>query len=180
MRRLVTTAAAVLTLGMPLLPAAARASAYSDVLRAYQAEGSIPPCRFSSAELAAALKGIDTYGQQYFADFTEAVQSALVQRASGACTPGLPAHPLASGTAAPRVPLPASVTAATDAGVPAPILAMAGLGILLALIAGLGALARSFGWDPQWAAAWRHAWAEASYRVGGGLEEFADWWRSGR
>lgn len=179
-RRLATTAAALLTLGMALVPAAARASAYSDVLHVYQSTGSIPPCRFSSAELAAALKGIDTYGQQYFADFTEAVQSALAQRASGACTPGLTLHLRASGTSTPRAPLPASVTAATDAGVPAPILAMAALGILLALLAGLGALARSFGWDPQWAAAWRHAWGEASYRVGGGLDEFADWWRSGR
>jgi hypothetical protein len=89
-------------------------------------------------------------------------------------------HLRASGTGTPGAPLPASVTAATDAGVPAPILAMAGLGILLALIAGLSALGRSFGWEPQWAAAWRHAWGEASYRVGGGLDEFVDWWRSRR
>ena len=165
---------------LALVPASADASPYADVLRVYQAGGSIPPCRFSSSELATALKGIDTYGQQYFADFTQAVQSALAQRASGACTPGQAARLRASGIGAPRTPLPASVTAATDAGVPVPILAMAALGILLALIAGLGALARSFGWDPQWAAAWRHAWGEASYRVGGGLDEFADWWRSGR
>lgn len=176
-RRLAFAAALI---ALELVPAAARASAYTDVVHAYQAEGSIPACRFSSSELAAALKGIDTYGQQYFADFTEAVQSALAQRASGACRPGLAVHSRASGTSRPSAPLPASVTAATDAGVPAPILAMAAVGILLALVAGLGAFARSFGWDPQWAAAWRHAWAEASYRVGGGLEEFADWWRSGR
>jgi hypothetical protein len=179
-RRLATTAAALVILALALAPAAARASAYTDVLHIYQAEGSIPPCRFSSAELAAALKGIDTYGQQYFADFTEAVESALAARASGACTPGLAGHLRASGTVAPRTPLPASATAATDAAVPAPILAMAALAILLALIAALGALARSFGWDPRWAAAWRHAWGEASYRLGGGLDEFGDWWRSGR
>jgi hypothetical protein len=173
-------AAASIALALALAPAAARASAYTDVLHVYQAEGSIPPCRFSSAELAAALKGIDTYGQQYFADFTEAVQSALIQRASGACTRGLAVNLRASGTGTPLAPLPPSATAATDAGIPAPILAMAALGIALALIAGLSSLARSFGWDPEWAAAWRHAWGEASYRVGGGLDEFADWWRSGR
>ncbi len=159
-----------------LAPATAQASAYTDVLRVYQATGSIPACRFSSSELAAALKGIDTYGQQYFADFTEAVQSALAQRASGACTPGLAAH--LSGTAASsRIPLPASVTSATDANVPAPIIAMAALAAVLAAAFGVGVLARGLGWEPRWAAAWRHAWDEASYRVGGGFDAFADWWR---
>jgi len=33
--------------------------------------------------LSTALKGIDTYGAQYFADFTDAVQAALAERASG-------------------------------------------------------------------------------------------------
>ena len=167
-------------IALALAPAAAQASAYTDVLHIYQSTGSIPPCSFSSSELAAALQGIDTYGQQYFADFTEAVQSALTQRASGACTPGLAARLRASRAGTPPAPLPASITAATNAGVPAPIIAMAALGILLALIAGLGALARSFGWDAEWAAAWRHAWGEASYRVSGGLDEFVDWWRAGR
>jgi hypothetical protein len=148
------------------------------VLRVYQADGSIPACSFSSAELAAALKGIDAYGQQYFADFSQAVQSALAARASGACTPGL--H--LSGSAAPIPPsaFPASVTSATDAGLPLPMLLMAGLGLVMVAAAGLGALTRSFGWEPRWAAAWRHAWAEAAYRFGGGWAELTDWWRTGR
>ena len=162
-----------------LTPAVARASAYTDVLRVYQAQGSIPPCRFSSPQLVAALKGIDTYGQQYFADFTEAVQTALAQRASGACTRGLTAHLRAAG-AAPRTLLPGSITSPTDSGIPAPILVLAALTALLAAAALLGALARMLGWDPPWAAAWRHAWGEAGYRLGGGLEDFRDWWQSGR
>jgi hypothetical protein len=172
--RRLATAAVLATLG--LLPATAQASSYTDVLRVYQSTGSIPACKFSSPELAAALKGIDTYGQQYFADFTEAVQAALAQRASGACAHGAAVR--MSATAGPsRIPLPASVTSATDANIPAPIIAMAALAAVLAASFGVGAVARGFGWDPRWAAAWRHAWGEASYRVGGGFDAFADWWR---
>jgi hypothetical protein len=175
---LLALATALLT-ALPADPAAARASAYTTVLRAYQANGSIPPCEFSSSELAAALRGIDAYGQQYFADFTAAVQTALAQRASGACTPGVKVN--AGGSApAPRTPLPASVTSPTDADIPAPILALAALTALLATAAGLGALARAGGWEPLWAARWRHAWDEAAYRARGGFADFADWWRSGR
>src|SRR5579859_224869 len=64
----------------------AAADAYREVLSIYEAEGSIPPCQFSSPQLEAALRGEDAYGAQYFADFTDAIQSALAQRASGACT----------------------------------------------------------------------------------------------
>ena len=176
MRRL---AVATAVLALTLAPATARASPYTTVLHVYQAEGSIPPCRFSSPELAAALSGIDTYGQQYFADFTQAVQAALAERASGACTPGALAHVQISAVAAPRTPVPASVTSPTDANIPAPILAMAGIAIVFAVSLGFGAAVRGFGWDPPWAAAWRHAWGEASYRAGAGLEEFADWWGTG-
>ena len=176
MRRLATAAVLV---ALALVPASAQASAYTDVLHVYQANGSVPPCKFSSSELAAALKGIDTYGQQYFADFTEAVQTAMAEQASGACSPGLAQLSRGAGTAS-RIPLPASVTSPTDANLPAPIIAMAALAALLAAIFGAGAIARGFGWEPAWAAAWGHAWAEASYRVGGAVDAFADWWRSGR
>ena len=159
-----------------LTPAAAQAGIYDQVLHVYQARGSIPACQFTSAQLSTALKGIDTYGQQYFADFSDAVQSALAQRASGACLPG--AKP---ATAVALPPLrPRSVTAPTDAGVPAPILAMAALGLAIALAFGVSVMARSLGWEPQWLARWRHACAEASYRAGGGLSVLADWWRWGR
>lgn len=177
MRRLTAIAALI---ALATAPAAAAASPYSDVLHVYQTQGAIPPCRFSSSELAAALRGVDTYGQQYFADFSEAVQAALAARASGACTPGIAPRPSTNAAVLPRTPLPGSITAPTDSGIPAPILALAVLTALLLLGAAIGALAWSFGWDPSWAAAWRHAWGEAGYRLGGGLDEFADWWRSGR
>lgn len=156
-------------------PSAAGASAYSQVLQAYQTSGTVPPCRFSSAQLAAALRGIDTYGQQYFADFSDAVQSALAQRAAGACTPGT--HHAASGGVAPQAPLPASVTSATNGSVPLPMLLLAGLAVVVALIGGAALLVRRQAWEPAWAAAWRHAWAEAGYRMAGRLSDLADRWR---
>jgi hypothetical protein len=159
-----------------MAPAPARADIYSQVLRTYQAQGSIPACQFTSAQLSAALKGVDTYGAQYFADFTDAIQTALAARASGACIQ----RSAGSRATAALPPLrPGSLTASTSAGLPAPILAMTVLGMLILATFVLRALARAFGWDPAWAARWRHACAEASYRVGGGLGSFADWWRSG-
>ena len=174
MRRLAT---ATTLIALAVLPAAAQASAYTDVLRVYQASGSIPPCRFTSVQLDAALKGVDSYGQQYFADFTNAVDSALAARASGACTPG--ASAVNTAGASTRAALP-TATASTDANLPAPILLMAALGLLLAAALGLRTLARAFGWEPARLIGWRHAWAEASYRVAGGWAEVLDWWRSGR
>jgi hypothetical protein len=159
-------------------PVAASASPYTDVLHAYQAYGSIPACRFSSAELAAALRGIDTYGQQYFADFSDAVQSALAARAAGACARGV--HPTVASGAVPQAGLPASATSGTDAGLPLPIVLLAALTLAFVLVAGARALANSQGWEPAWATAWRHAWAEAAYRMEGGVAELLDWWRGAR
>ncbi len=164
----------LLLAGLALAPSAG-ASPYSQVLAAYQSTGSVPACRFSSAQLVAALHGIDTYGQQYFADFSDAVQSALAARAAGACAPG--AHRALAVGAVPQVPLPASATSATDANLPLPLLALAGLTVLLVIAIGANALMRGGGWEPAWAVAWRHAWAEASYRMAGHLSDLADRWR---
>jgi hypothetical protein len=155
---------------------AARASVYTEVLHAYQLDGSIPPCRFSSAQLATALKGIDTYGQQYFADFSNAVQTALAARASGACSLAAQRAVLAARGApgAPAPPLPASLTAPTDAGLPAPIALM---GLVAAVIGGvlaIRAVALAGGWEPEWTLRWRHAWGEAGYRAVGGFSGFVD------
>jgi hypothetical protein len=160
-----------------LVTATARANAYTSVLHVYQAQGSIPPCQFTSPQLSAALKGVDAYGQQYFADYSNAVQTALAARAAGACSPG---HRLSSAGPLSRSRLPASPTSATDAGLPLPILLMAALALVLFSAAALGALTRSIGWEPPWAAAWRHASAEAAYRVSGGWADLVDWWRFGR
>lgn len=172
------------TLVLMLLPAApARAGVYADVLHVYQQTGSIPACRFSSAQLSTALKGIDTYGQQYFADFANAVQAALSARASGACSP-IAAHPRPSALQAPSgvatPALPSSVTAPTDGGVPVPILLMTAVVVIVAVVLAMRSVAGATGWEPRWALRWRHAWGEAGYRVGGGWSDFRDWLRSRR
>jgi hypothetical protein len=181
-------ALALPTLALPslALPASARAGAYSRVLGAYQQTGSIPPCAFSSAQLQSALKSVSTYGAQYFADFTNAIQNALAARAAGRCsTPAQPAGAAGASVsgATPRTgALTADtrlgpVTAATNASLPAPLLAMAAIAVVLAALVAVAALARTRGWDPAWAAASRHSWQEAGYRVSALWAEFRDWLR---
>ena len=127
---------------------AGAAGAYQRVLRVYERDGAIPACQFSGAQLQSALGGVDTYGAQYFADFTEAIQTALSAAASGACgrptqaaagSPGArPGARLDSGAPA-RL---GSITAATSAGVPAPLLAMGVLAVAMALFSGAWQLQR--------------------------------------
>jgi len=167
-----------------LLPAsAAQAGPYAQVLHVYQTTGTIPPCEFSSSQLATALKAVDTYGAQYFSDFTNAIQGALTARASGNCShrtaPSSPsaARPTSGPATLPRVH---SLTAPAGADLPAPMLLMAGLALAFALMGTVAAVGRARGWSPAWAAQWRHAWSEAGYRVGGTWAEFVDWLRSDR
>ena len=160
------TAVAVLLSGALLLPAAAAggSGAYPQVLHVYQTHGSIPPCQFTSQQLNAALKGVDTYGQQYYADFITAIQTALEARASGVCSGAQPAGGGASGRGPGQTRLPPSVTSSTSGGVPAPIVLLAVVGGALALAAALAAVGRERGWE-AWAG-WRHGVAEATYRAG--------------
>jgi hypothetical protein len=173
------TLVATLLAALALVASAAQASTYSDILHAYESHGSVPPCQFSSQQLESALKGVDTYGAQYFADFTAAIQSALAARGTGACAPQSAATPALGGLPARNAALPSvSVTAATDSGIPAPIALMAIVAAILAMVGAVFALARVRGWDPAWAAGWQHAWSEAGYRVGGTWAEFRDWLRA--
>ncbi len=174
------TALALLALTLLAPAAAASASDYSQVLRMYQQRGSIPPCKFSTSQLAAALKGVNLYGAQYFADFTAAIQNALSARAGGSCL-ATPVSPARAGgpSAGTNLSLPpGNVTAATQAGVPAPILLLAVLGATTGLIAALTGLARLRGWEPAVLPWWRHLWQESGYRAGGIWAEFRDWLRS--
>lgn len=155
----------------------AQASVYERVLHVYQSTGSIPPCEFSSAQLSAALSGVDTYGEQYFADFSDAVQAALAARASGSCARGVR---LSTAGVVPAPLRPGSLTAPTDADLPAPMLLMAAIAAIVLAALGAAAIAGAWGWDPPWAARWRHSWAEAAYRIGGGLESLGDRWRARR
>jgi hypothetical protein len=131
-------------------------------------------------ELSSALKGMDTYGLQYFADFSGAVQSALSARASGACS---------ARASAPRAQIPpagnqpsslptTSVTTPSDAGIPLPILLMGILAVGLALLAAASTAVRMWASDDGLVAGWRHAWAEAGYRAGEVWADFRDWLRS--
>lgn len=161
--------------------ASARAGDYSQVLHIYQQRGTIPPCKFSTSELSGALRGVNLYGAQYFADFTAAIQSALSARAGGSClsAPGSRPDAAAAGPGASehRLP-PGDITAPTQAGVPAPILLLAGLVTAFAAIAVLVWLAWLRGWEPGVLAWWRHLWQETGYRAGGVWAEFVDWLRS--
>ncbi len=175
-RQISTTLLAVCCLLAVATPGAG-ASIYTRVLAAYQSKGHIPPCQFTSQQLESALKGIDTYGAQYFADFTTAVQNALQSRAAGACSRSAAAAPSARRVLGPPLHL-GSVTAATGSDVPAPIVMMAGLLALLGAGALLGALVWWRGWSPSWVASWRHMWSEAGFRAQGTWAEFSDWLRS--
>lgn len=153
--------------GLALWPASAAASRagslYARVLQSYQTHGSIPPCLFTSPQLSSALNSVDTYGQQYYADFIGAIQSALAARASGSCSKG---HRPASAQAPGPVPggpgLPSSVTTSTSSGVPAPLIALGAAAAVLAAATGLAAL----GGRRAASSDWGHGWAQTRYRLG--------------
>jgi hypothetical protein len=76
--------------------------------------------------------------------------------------------------------LAASKSRNSDAGIPAPLVALAIIGALMALAALLYGLARWWAWEPHWLVRWRHAGAEAGWRASGAWAEFTDWVRLGR
>jgi hypothetical protein len=92
---------------------------------------------------------------------------------------------LAAPTKNPKIPAgtagePHSVTAATGSGIPAPIVVLALGAAVLALGAGAAGFGRLRGWDPLWLADWRHASAEAGFRVGSAWTQLVDRVRPGR
>lgn len=96
-------------------------------------------------------------------------------------TPSPPPDPTAAPAAADQaIARTARRAQASDAGVPAPVVALGVLGTLLAL-GGLGyGLAHLFAWDPRWARRARHALGEAGWRASSTWSDFADWARPGR
>lgn len=159
---------------------------YTKVLSAYQANGRIPPCEFTSPQLEWTRNHIDTYGQQYFADFIGAIQTALTARASGACsasrTQGVAGAGAARGGGSRNPPgtpaLPSSVTDSTSSGVPLLMAVLIALGAVLAAMAVLARWARARGVERGWTASRRHGAAEARYRAEGWWLEFRDRLRS--
>ncbi len=141
---ILVTSAVTVAGGPAAAPSSAATSAYREVLGVYESAGTIPPCRFDATELQSALSGVDTYGAQYFADFTDAIQSALTSRAAGDCG-GAAKHAAVAGGAGSTdavASLP-SVTAPTSAGIPAPLIALGILIVIGALTAGAVAVARA-------------------------------------
>lgn len=180
--RFVALIAVLIAAVLPAGPARASGASvlYTRVLHAYQANGRIAPCEFSSPQLESALSSVDTYGQQYYADFIAAIQTALTARASGACSgthrTGVSAagHPGASGQFPGAAALPSSITASTNSGLPLPIVLLVALGALLAALAGLAGWARTRGWAPGWGPSWRHGAGEARYRTEGAWLHFRE------
>ncbi len=170
---------ALITLTVFLASAAsASANLYTTILRVYETKGNVPACQFSSKQLEKALKQTDTYGAQYFSDFTQAVQGALQSRASGTCSRAKHTLSASSGAQGPGGRFP-SAPAATSAGVPATVLLLGALTVVALLIGALVALARWRAWNPRWAGPWRHMWGEAGERGQGTWDDFSDWFRSG-
>jgi hypothetical protein len=177
MRRLCVVLSALLiaTVVDPGLAVAGPSTVYTRVLHAYQTTGRVPPCEFTSPQLASALNSVDTYGQQYYADFIGAIQTALTARASGVCSQ-TSRHPLgavahygrgSSGQIPGAPALPSSITAPTRSGLPLLPVLLVALGALLAAAAAFSWWARMRGWEPGWATSWRHGAAEARYRARG-------------
>lgn len=164
---------AALAVALPAPAAAGATNWYQVVLRTYSTTGTIPPCRFTSQELRSALGGVDAYGQQYFGDFTNAVQAALSERASGSCARRSATPVGHSGTSRAPIRL-GPLTAASSAGAPAPLVLMGVLAGLFLLGAALVLVARATGSDPAWAAAWRHGLREGSYRLSAAWADFRD------
>jgi cobalamin biosynthesis Mg chelatase CobN len=77
------------------------------VVTAYQQNGKVPPCTFTTKQLNDALKNVTRDLRQYQPDFEDAVRTAIEQRAAGACGKksqssgssgtGTPAAPSGSG-----------------------------------------------------------------------------------
>ncbi len=172
---------AVNLLAPPAL-AAGVGALYNKVLHTYQADGRIPPCEFTSPELATTLNEVDAYGQEYFADFIGAINTALTARASGACSGGhqhavsVTARTNRGSSPSPGGPaLPSSITAPTRSGLPLPLILLLALGVLAGGSAALIQWLRSRGGTGR-TAGWRHGAAEARYQAAGAWLR----WRDGR
>ncbi len=138
---------------------------YTRVLQAYEQQGSVPPCQFTSAQLQSALHGIDTYGAQYFQDFSSAVQAALTARAAGQCSRAA-TRKAAITRGASRAKLDVGGVSSPGSGsFPAPIVALAVICVLLALVASVNGVLRWGRFEPPALASWRHSRREAAGRL---------------
>ncbi len=70
------------------LPAGASGASIGTIYRDYSADGAIDPCKYSAADLQAALGAVPTDVQQYDPRFVSALNRALEARSAGACSKG--------------------------------------------------------------------------------------------
>lgn len=167
---------ALVLLAAVALPAsaAAQSNVYTRMFNQYSSSGSVNPCAFTAAQLNTVLKSIDLYQQAYSADFPNAIERALADRASGSCSNlGPAAAPAAGGSTGGPIKL-GPLTAATDAPLPAPIVILAALAGVFVLFAAGAAVSRARGWAPRWGPAARQSLGEAGHRIEGALQDASD------
>jgi hypothetical protein len=170
-------AAIALSAGVLLTATPAWANVDQRIQDAYERYGAVPACVFTSAQLETALRDVDTYGAQYFADFTDAVEAALASRASGACSKRAARPHVRLGAVGPAH-LPSSPTSPTAASLPGPLLLMAVMVGLAALAVLALAALRWSGIEPRWLVASSHLADEAGFRLSARWEEGLDAWRA--
>jgi hypothetical protein len=173
------TSRAVVTGGNASASPASAASGATSVFQAYALDQALPPCEFSPLQLQQAENSVSNDEMQYGQGFVAEITQAREEQASGACANKRSATTPATtpaGTPAPPTPPPlgqgtqlrvGSSTAPTSSGLPAPLVILTILGGVLAIAGAILGTARLRGWDPPWAARWRHAWHEAVYRIWG-------------
>jgi hypothetical protein len=180
MSRRVALLSSIITVALALVaPAAAGANAYTRVYKAYTKAGSLAPCEFKAATLSAALHQTPPYELQYLAQFPEAIQGALNAQDAGVCAAGAGSVNPLGGPGAPRRgsgggPLPKSVSASSSAGVPLAFALLGALGALLAIGGVWYAVARRAGVQSSSLTDWRHACAEAGYRLSARWADLTD------
>jgi hypothetical protein len=101
--------------------AAAPAVAGTDfqIFSDYTKKGRIDPCKYTTAQLEAALKAVTPDVRQYASDYPGALKDAIAARASGTCDPTA----AGGGTTAPTTPAapPSSAPSTPSGGAPAPV-----------------------------------------------------------
>jgi hypothetical protein len=165
-----------------LVPAAASANAYATISQIFLNTGTVPTCRFTSAELQSALNQAPSYNAEYLAPLTDAVQAALSARANGQCESGKALSSLSRNTRLDEPPTgnltpPASVTASTGGGTPLPLLVGFILGLCCLIVALVLGGIRWLGLDPGFARGIRHSFDEADYHLADTWDQLRDRFR---
>ena len=193
-----------------VVPAAAHANAFDDLLKEYQKTGAVDGCKHTAAELSQAkdqtpkdiaqtapgfpaqlaaaaaqrAKGCDTEAAQSTSTATAATPPAATTEPPATSQPAAPAAsqpaPAATTAAPAPAPTPTTTSAAQSSSHEGARLALVVAGALVLMLLLLWAAARWWAWEPHWLVRWRHATAEAGWRASAAWAEFTDWLRLGR